>query len=123
MHFCLLPLSTTESEYIAAATATQEALWLTKILHDLDVKLRLPIVIKEDNQGCIFLAKNSETRRTKHIDTKWHFIRNCVNEKRVSLQCVPTEHQEADILTKPLQRKRFEDLRGHIGLKRAGVNE
>ena len=119
----MVSLSTTESEYIAAATATQEAMWLTKIVHDLDVKLSLPIVIKEDNQGCIFLTKDSETRRTKHIDTKWHFIRDCVNEKKVSLQYVPTEHQEADILTKPLQRNRFEMLRGHIGLKRGGVNE
>ena len=88
---------------------------------DLDVKLRLPIVIHEDNQGCIFITKNSETRQTKHIDTKWHFIRDCVNENKVTLQYIPTDLQEADLLTKPLQRKRFEYLRDLIGLKRYGV--
>ena len=101
----MVSLSTTESEYIAAASATQEAMWLIKILSDMEVKMALPVVIHEDNQGCIFLAKNPETRRTKHIDTKWHFIRDCIESKRIMLKYISTEHQEADVLTKPLARK------------------
>ena len=117
----LVALSTTESEYVAACTATQEATWFIKILEHMQVPLTLPISLMEDNQGCIFVAKNSETKRSKHIDTKWHFLRECVNEKKIILEYVPTQFQEADLLTKPLPRPRLEELCRLISLKRGRV--
>lgn len=119
----MVTLSTTEAEYVAACCATQELIWLNKILHDMKVNLTLPIVMYEDNQGCIFLAKNSETKRSKHIDVKWHYLRNCVTEGQIKLEYIATEKQEADILTKPLPKPSFERHRSSIGLKRGGVSE
>ncbi len=71
----LVTLSTCEAEFVAACTAACEGLWMKKVLEDLKVEISLPITIYEDNLGTIMVSKNPETRRSKHIDTKFHFLR------------------------------------------------
>lgn len=74
-------------------------------------------VILEDNQGAIAIASNPvNNSRTKHIDILYHYICECVQNGQIQLQHCPTNDMKADILTKPLARKRFEYLRREIGL-------
>ena len=69
-------LSTAEPEYMALASATHEAVWLQQLLTDLKSKPNCPLLIFEDNQAAICMAKNAQYhRRAKHIDIKYHFIR------------------------------------------------
>ena len=111
-------LSTAESEYVAVSTATQEAVWLRKLLRDFGESQDQATVVMEDNQGAICIAKNPvEHSRTKHIDVRYHYIREALNEKLIELNYCPTENMIADILTKPLPKGRFEILRGKMGLE------
>ncbi|XP_076547399.1 uncharacterized protein LOC143305951 [Osmia lignaria lignaria] len=72
----LVSVSTTESEYIAAATATKEAVWLRTLLKNMGHQCREPTKLYVDNQSTIRLVRNPEFhKRTKHIDVKFHFIR------------------------------------------------
>jgi hypothetical protein len=70
-----------------------------------------------DNTSAIALSKNPVLHaRSKHIKTKFHYIRECVNRGEVVVDAVGTADQLADILIKPLARVRFAELRGRIGL-------
>uniref|UniRef100_A0AAV1VGB9 Uncharacterized protein n=1 Tax=Peronospora matthiolae TaxID=2874970 RepID=A0AAV1VGB9_9STRA len=97
--------STTEAEYIALYAAAQEAVWLRLLLSDIGVELGAATSIYEDNQDCIALAKNPVYHtRTKHIDIKYHFLRDKVKEGVIELEYMPTEAMIADGLTKALGR-------------------
>jgi hypothetical protein len=100
-------LSSTESEYIAVSAAVQEAIFLRRLLDDLGFPQRSPTVIYEDNQGCLYLSENSGVQqRTKHIDIRYHFIREHVESEEIKLEYIRTDEQLADLLTKPLSRQR-----------------
>ena len=110
-------LSTTEAEYMALAACFQEALWLKQLLEHLPVSQR-EICIKEDNQSTIAIAKNPvQHSRTKHIDIKYHFIRDEVRKKQFQFEYCASENMVADVLTKPLGRERFMKLRELLGVK------
>ena len=95
-------LSSTEAEYIAAASCCAQMLGLKNQLRDLGLEFpEVPILC--DNTSTISLAKNPvQHTRTKHIDVRHHFIRDHVQKKDVKVQFVPTQHQLADIFIKPL---------------------
>ena len=77
-----------------------------------------PIVIHCDNQSCIKIYINPMFHdRSKHIDIRYHRIRDCVQRKIMLPQNIPTEDQDADILTKALTRSKFEYHRGRIRVK------
>jgi len=104
-------LSTMESEFMAACAAAQEAVWLRQLLLEFTCKIFRPIIIFEDNQACIDYTKNSTNHpRTKHIDTKYHFIRDLVEQEIITLVPVKSADNIADILTKPLQSPVFKLL-------------
>ena len=107
--------STPESEYVALAHGLKELLWAKQIVEELGIKIRTPITIHEDNQTCIKIAENPMSqKRTRHMDIRYHFIRDYVKDKTIRLQYCQTDFQQADILTKPLPRPAFERLRGHL---------
>ena len=113
----VVALSTAEAEYIALSSATQEVIWLRRLLTDLHLPENGPTKIWEDNQGAIAISKNPVAHgRTKHIDIRHHFVREAVCNKVVDVKYCPTEVMVADIFTKALPRDRFERLRGQIGL-------
>ena len=75
---------------------------------DLGLKQYEPTVIMEDNQACIARSNNPIMhKRTKHIDVRFHFVREKVESKEVELVHIPTQHQLAEILTKPLSNIRL----------------
>ena len=84
----------------------------------LDYGLNLKnIPIKCDNTSAINLTKNPvQHSRSKHIEIRHHFIRDHVNNGNICVEFVPTENQFANILTKPLEKLRFEYIRNEIGL-------
>jgi hypothetical protein len=110
-------LSSTEAEYIAASMATCEAIWLRKLLVALFGQRVETTVIHCDNQSCIKLSENPVFHdRSKHIDIRYHFIRDCVQRGVVQLQYIPTEEQVADILTKALGKAKFIFFRDQLGV-------
>ncbi|XP_048447466.1 secreted RxLR effector protein 161-like [Pyrus x bretschneideri] len=100
----LVTLSTTEAEFIAAATSACQAIWLRRILEELHFQQHEPIVIYCDNSSAIKLSKNPVLHgRSKHIDVRYHFLRDLTNEGTIDLVYYRSEDQVADIMTKPLK--------------------
>eukprot|EP00253_Pinus_taeda_P001572 PITA_01572 len=101
-------LSSTEAEYMAASLAAYEAIWMRKILVSLFESHLDPTVIYCDNQSFIKLSANHVFHdRSKHIDISYHHVRDCVQRGIMLLSYIPTEDQDADILTKALTRRKF----------------
>ena len=108
--------STTEAEYMAAAYAIKEALWLRTLLSELSLDVST-ITIKADSQSAIKLLKNPVfSMRSKHIDVIYHFARERVARKDVCFKYVPTNEMVADALTKPLPSSKFAFCRAVMGL-------
>ena len=111
-----MALSSAEAEYMAASLATCEAIWMRKILVRLFGSHLDPTVIYCDNQSCIKISVNPIFHdRSKHIDIRYHHIRDCLQRKVMLLSYIPMEDQDADILTKALTRRKLEYHRGRIG--------
>ncbi|KAL5515273.1 hypothetical protein EMCRGX_G000418 [Ephydatia muelleri] len=114
----VVALSTTEAEYVALGAATQEVVWLRRLLSDIKASPKMPTIISEDNQGTIAIARNPVYHaRTKHIDIKYHYVREALMDGVIDLVYCPTQQMTADILTKPLSRDQFETFRHEMGLK------
>ena len=100
-------LSTTEAEYVAATEACKELLWLKRFLQELGFKQQRYVVLC-DNQSAIHLAKNSMFhKRTKHIDVRYHWIRDAIEDGLFELDKVHTDDNGSDTLTKPLAREKL----------------
>ncbi|GJX58475.1 hypothetical protein Tco_0289865 [Tanacetum coccineum] len=96
----VVALSTTEAEYMALTEAVKEAIWLRGLLEELGVELNT-VAVNCDNQGAIHLSRNHVFHeRTKHINVRYHFIREVLEAKTVKVLKVGTEHNVADALTK-----------------------
>jgi len=96
-------LSSSEAEYVAAASSTCQVLWLRKLLADLHQEQKGATKIFCDNLSAIAMAKNPVCHgRSKHIDIRHHFICDLVAEGVIELKSCSTEEQVADILTKAL---------------------
>lgn len=117
--------SSCEAEYMAAYSGSKEAIWLSNLLAEmLGRNFASPIEVRIDNQGCIAIAKGSSiNNRNKHIDIRYHFVRDAVSKDLVRLQYVSRHDQLADPLTKPLLRVLFEDLCSRMGLVCAVIAE
>ena len=104
----VVALSTTEAEYMALTTAAKEAIWLRRLCGELGFEQE-SVKIHCDSQSAIALAKNHvHHERTKHIDTKYHFIRDVVAEGKVHLSKIHTSKNPADFLTKALPGPKFD---------------
>ncbi|GKE41114.1 hypothetical protein Tco_1464519, partial [Tanacetum coccineum] len=111
-------LSSCESKFIAATAAATQALWLKRLLSRLTHSKEENITIMVDNKSAIALMKNPVFHgRSKHIDTKYHFIRECVEREDIQVEFVSGEYQKADILKKALPKIKFLIMRQLIRLK------
>ena len=109
--------STSEAEYVAAAAAVNQALWIRKLMVDLHMEQKESTQILVDSQAAISIANNPVFHgKTKHFKLKLYFLRDVQKEGEIQLIYCKTENQNADILTKPLPKARYEFLRERIGV-------
>ena len=109
-------LSTTKAEYIVAWSCCSQLLWMKKLLSDYGIS-QDTMVVYCDNSSTINISKNSvQYSKTKHINIRYHFIRDLVERKIVAFEYIPTEHQKANIFTTLLDRSKFETLHQVIGV-------
>eukprot|EP00253_Pinus_taeda_P017055 PITA_17055 len=114
----VLALSTAEAKCVATTVGACQAVWLRRVLRDLCHAQENGTTIYCDNSSAITLSKNSVFhKKTKHIDTKFHFIRELVNNGEIFFQHCRTEDQLADILTKPLLKKIFDHFRKCLAMQ------
>ena len=105
--------------HTAASEATKEAIWLRKLLLDIEHGCSGPTILNVDNQSAIKLTWNPEfLRRSKHIDIRYHFILVCekLRKNEIDTKYVRTHDQCADILTKPLSYDKFNVLRTKLNV-------
>jgi len=97
-------LSVTEAEYISASLACQEAIYLRNLLKDMGYEQKTTYLF-QDNQGSIAMARNwMTTSRSKHIEIRYHFIRECIERKELTVEYLRTNDQLADIFTKAVKK-------------------
>jgi hypothetical protein len=100
----IVAVSSMEAEYIACFFCIQDVVWIRQLLKDLGLERTLPTTVQIDNRSAHQLAENPvHHQRSKHIDIKYHWIRDMVSSQTVRLIDVPTEDQRADFLTKALR--------------------
>jgi hypothetical protein len=106
-----------ESEYIATANATCEALWLARVLEEVQGSVPSTPLLRVDNKSIIALIKNPVLHgQSKHIEVKYHLVRESVENDRIKVKFIRNEEQLSDILTTPLSKVKFLKLRTKIGL-------
>ena len=116
--------SSAEAEYISAANAANQAIWLRKILSDLGQNLNEATVMWVDNKSAIAMTKNPvQHGRTKRINVKFHAIREAEKLGKIKLVHCSSENQIADIMTKALPKAKFEFLRIKLGVSKKNLKE
>lgn len=114
----VIALSSCEAEYMAATTAACQSIWLRGLLREISAQEIGAVVLHVDNKSAIELMKNPVLHgRSKHIDVRFHFIRECIERGELIINYVGTQEQRADILTKALGRVKFEEMRTLIGVE------
>ena len=112
----IVTLSTTEAEYVAPGDRVQEALFVKGVLSFIIPSITENCIkVFVDNDGAILFANNPlSSARTKHIDVRFHIIRELTRLKTISVEYVPTKEQRADILTKALTGAIFKEQRDFL---------
>ena len=112
----IVTLSIIEAEYVAATKTRKEMIWLHGFLDELDKKQEMDI-LHSDNQNAIFLAKNSAFHsKSKHIQTKYHFICYLVKDKLVILEKICGSKNSVDMLTKGVTIEKLKLCAASVGL-------
>jgi hypothetical protein len=113
----IVTLSTTEAEFIAAAYCVCQGIWIKRILESIGLKQQQCLEVFCDNSSTIKLSKNPVLHgRCKHIDIRFHFLRNLSCDGKVELKHCASQNQLADIMTKALKLESFEKLKGRLGI-------
>lgn len=114
----IVALSSREAEFMAGAEAAKQAVWLQDLLSEITWTLCEKVTIRIDNKSVIALTKNPVFHgRSKHIQRRYHFIRECVENGQIEVDHVPRSEQKEDILTKTLGRIKFKEMRELIGVQ------
>jgi len=109
-------LSSTEAEYMAISDCCQQAMWITNFFREIGFPIS-PITIFGNNQGSLFIGSNPvQEKRTKHIDIRYHYIQECIEDNKVSVVFVPGNDNLADMFTKNLDRLKFVKFQEQLGL-------
>ena len=117
----VVALSTCEAEYISASLAMQEAIWLKRLLGELGF-LQQCVRIYEENRSTIAVSRIPKFHsRMKHIDIRFHFLRDCVENGQIVLEYIRTDEQIADVLTKGLTREKFAYFKHKLGVCAVGT--
>lgn len=110
-------LSSMEAEYVALSEASQELVWLRRLFKEIGEDISKATTILEDNQSCLsFVKAERSSKRSKHIDTKMHFVKDLCDQGDLKLVYCPSDEMTADALTKPLGAIRFLEMLERMGL-------
>ena len=116
----IVTLSTTEAEFVAAAGCASQVVWMRRVLHQLGHTQKKSTIVMCDNNYMIKLSKNPVMHgRSKHIDVRFHFLRELTNDGIIELIHCGIEEQTVDVMTKPLKLESFQRFRSHMGMCRA----
>ncbi|CAD6268843.1 unnamed protein product [Miscanthus lutarioriparius] len=111
-------LSSCESEFMAATAAAKQALWLRNLISEITKERPKAVTLFVDNNSAIALMKNPVFHgRSKHIDLKYHFIRECIERGQIVVKRVGTEEQKADVLTKSMPAVKLAVMSHLIGVR------
>jgi hypothetical protein len=111
----VVALSSCEAEYIAASAAACQGVWLACLMGELlDMEVSAPLLMVDNKAAISLIKKHVLHDRSKHIETKFHYIRECVERGLIKVDFVSTDEQLGDIRTKALSRVKFEQLRSKI---------
>ena len=112
-----MTLSSVETKYVAATTVACQTIWMRRIISELQDEQNEPTPILCDNKSAIALSRNHVFhKRSKHIDIRYHFFQELINENEISVEFYRSENQFADLFTKPLGKYLFEVHRENIGV-------
>ena len=127
IYFCVVPvawksrsmrsvvLSTTEAEHVAISKAVKEIIFIYQLLESMDVKVPLPIKVRVDSIGAIWLVNNSEvSEQTKHVDTRAHFVRAYVINEVVTIKFVKSSENIREIMTKTQQSSNYHNAQVNL---------
>ena len=113
----IVALSTVEAEYVTTTSSTCQAIQLRRILSDFGLEQREATVIHCDNKSAIAIAKNPiQHGRMKHIELRFHFIRNLISDGSIDLNYCKTDDQVTDIMTKVLPVNKHMSFRSSLGV-------
>ena len=115
-------MSSCESEFKAATAAAQQALWLRNLFSEVLKQKPTAVTLFVDNNSAIALMKNAVFHgRSKHIEIKYHFIRECIERGEIIVKRVSTNEQKADALTKALPMAKLTVMRHLLGVRDLGA--
>jgi len=112
-----MALSTVESKYMVFMHAIAQTLWMMKFFAEISLSVTNPITIYVDNNGSIFNSTNDKNYyQTKHIDVKFHFVKEHVKKREIMFIYIPFLDNLADLFTKPFPCKTIRRLATAIDL-------
>jgi hypothetical protein len=102
-------LLSTEPEYVAISEAVKELKFIYYLLCDLHIKVNLPMMLKTDNIGAIFMSENALTSfRTWHVDTRYHFVREFIEDDFIKIEFFHSAGNDSNVFTKNVNQELYE---------------
>ena len=105
----IVSLSSSEAEYYALAEAAKDIKFIVQILESIGILIQKPIIVHVDNVGAIFMTENaSATARTKHVDIRYHYVREFIMDGFIKIIFVKSDQNKSDIFTKNVSNEIYE---------------
>ena len=102
-------LSSSEAEYVAISEAVKEIKFIYYLLQGIGIEIDLPIVVKTDNIGAMFMAQNASSGvRTRHVDTRYHYVRENLEDGIIKIEFVRSDENHSDIFTKNVNQEIYQ---------------
>jgi ketol-acid reductoisomerase len=99
-------LSSSKDEYVAMSEAVKEIKFIYYLLREIGIEVNLPITVKTDNVGAMFMAQNASSGvRTRHIDTRYHYVRENLEEGIINIEFVKSIENDFEIFTKNVSQE------------------
>ena len=110
-----ITLSSSEAEYVALSEAEKEIKFVYQLLLSIGIQVKLPIVVRVDNVGAIFMSENTSTSgRTKHIDIRYRYVNEMILDGFLKVLFVKTSENVADVFTKNVRSETYRELVKHF---------
>ena len=117
-------LSSSEAEYVALSEAAKDIKFVYQLLRSIGIEVTLPITVRVDNVGAIFMSENTSTSgRTKHVDIRYRYVNEMVLDGFLKIVFVKTKENVADIFTKNVTSDVYRTLVKNFISERSSLNE